>query len=607
MTLKSRWVGLVTILALFAMAPSLFAQVTITIIPDNNPGDIQTNHNVQASIPNTKNAGVLVVGQLLATSLLSTTTLYLTYPGPITSTPSAVPGAFSAGSGLGTNSAGVPTSITGAGNPATVNCTTGGIKPSGSTGINPMFVCGGNATGIPSADPIRVVGGAGVFAGVSAALLNTSANRLEIPIPSSGGSSNSSSGSFRVVGVRLDGAVLTGAQTVTATLNTSDNGYILGSPNSGTVVASLNAGISGIAIGLAPGNSTIAGNINNPASGTATIFTNGTVARAQGAFILTEGCAACWRTATQESNSGAPVDNSSQIRLTFNNIPAGVTLSLALSTGTSSNNASLYAVVSPSTVTSASNTAIIDFVTSPDTIAGGTSTSKIETLEVDYTVVTPLSTSAAISTAATVSVTGTMFPIGTGFDTTTSNAGTALPTESGGYPQFNEADVGPVTIVNIVPANTTLLIPFAFVGGAFDTGIAIANTTADPFTLGGGGAIPKGGTIIFSFFPNNATGNGAGAPFSLTTSSTATFTGMSSDGTLAPGATMSTLLSQILAAAGHPGGYLGYIFVQTNFVDAHGAVTISDFKTYSLTSNVLVMPSPATVPRTSHATESLDF
>jgi len=605
MTLKSRWVGLVTILALFAMAPGLFAQVTVTIIPDNNPGDIQTNHNVQASVPNTKGAGVLVVGSLLATAPLSTTTLFLTYPGPITSTPSAVPGAFSAGSGLGTNSAGVPTSITGAGNPGTFNCTTGGIKPSGSTGINPLFLCGGNAAGIPSADPIRIVNASGVFAGVSAALLNTSANRLEIPLPAS--ATNSSSGSFRVVGVRLDGAVLTGAQTVTATLNTSDNGYILGSPNSGTVIASLNAGISGISIGLAPGNSNIGGNINNPASGTATIFTNGTVARSQGAFILTEGCASCWRTATQESNSGVPVDNSSQIRLTFNNIPAGVTLSLALSTGSSSNNSSLYAVVSPSTVTSASNTAIIDFQTSPDTVASGTSTSKIETLEVDYSVVTPLSTSAAISTASTVSVTATMFPIGTGFDVSSGNAGTGLPTETGGYPQFNEADVGPVTIVNIVPANTTLLIPFAFVGGAFDTGIAIANTTADPFTLGGGGATPKGGTIVFNFFPNNATGNGAGAPFSLTTSSTATFTGLSSDGTLAPGATMSTLLSQVLAAAGHPGGFLGYIFVSCNFVDAHGAVTISDFKTYSLTSNVLVMPPPATTPRPSRTVESLDF
>jgi hypothetical protein len=200
-----------------------------------------------------------------------------------------------------------------------------------------------------------------------------------------------------------------------------------------------------------------------------------------------------------------------------------------------------------------------------------------------------------------------MFPIGTGYDVSSGNAGTGLPTETGGYPQFNEADVGPVTIVNIVPANTTLLIPFAFVGGAFDTGIAIANTTADPFTSGGGGATPKGGTLTFSFFPNNATGNGAGAPFTLTTSSTATFTGLSSDGTLAPGATMSTLLSQILAAAGHPGGYLGYIFVQCNFVDAHGAVTISDFKTYSLTSNVLVVPPPATVPRPSRNPESLDF
>src|SRR5439155_14044189 len=217
---------------------------------------------------------------------------------------------------------------------------------------------------------------------------------------------------------------------------------------------------------------------------------------------------------------------------------------------------------------------------------------------VDYTVA-PLSTSSSITTAGTISVTSTLFPIGTGYDVSSANSGLGLPTEVGGYPQYNEADVGPVTIVNIVPANTTLLMPFALVAAPYDTGVAIANTTADPFTTGGGGATPKSGTITFSFFPNNSTGTGAGTPFTLTTSSTATFSGMSSDGTLAPGATMSTLLSQVLTAAGHPGAFTGYIFITCNFVDAHGTATISDFKTYSLTANVLVMPPPATSPRPS--------
>jgi hypothetical protein len=167
--------------------------------------------------------------------------------------------------------------------------------------------------------------------------------------------------------------------------------------------------------------------------------------------------------------------------------------------------------------------------------------------------------------------------------------------------------VGPLTVVNIVPASTTMLVSLAEVVAPFDTGISVANTTADPFTAGGGGATPKAGTIQFNFFPNNSTGTGAGTPFSLTTSSTATFNGMSSDGTLAPGATLTVLLSQLLAAAGHPGPFTGYIFIQANFTNAHGVGTITDFKTFSLATNVLVLPPPTTAGRAGNGVESLGF
>src|SRR3989442_12482345 len=53
MTLKSRWIGLVTILVLFAMAPSLFAQVQISIFPDVSSSEIQTNRDAQTARPGT--------------------------------------------------------------------------------------------------------------------------------------------------------------------------------------------------------------------------------------------------------------------------------------------------------------------------------------------------------------------------------------------------------------------------------------------------------------------------------------------------------------------------------------------------------------------------
>lgn len=571
MTLKSRLAGLVTVLLLFAMAPTLFAQVQVTIIPDTDPGDIQTNNNALAAVPGTNGSGVLVVGSLIASSPLTATVLRINYPGPITSLPSGSP-----------------------------NCTIGGFSALNiSNGGGGAFSCG-VPNGVPSADPIRITGASGVFASMNVQpLLNTTNQRIEIQLPGTGGATNNSSGSFRLVGVRINANGLSGAQTVTASLNTSVNNYLLGSPSSGTVINTLNPGIASMTIGLAPGNTTIQTNTSFTA-GTGTIFTNRNVARSAGAFILTEGCASCWRSRTQNGNNGASiVDNSTQIRLTFNNIPAGVTLTLpnAIQTGSTSSNSSLSGTIGNTSITSTANTAVIDVT--------GTSTSQVETMEIDYAV--NVTTTAAVTTPGTITVTATVFPVqSTPFDTTTTANGpggitlTGLPTESGGYPTFTDLEVGPLTVVNIVPASTTMLMPYALVLPPFDTGLAVANTTADPFGTGAGGATPASGTLVLNFFPTTATG--AGTSFSLTTSSTVRpGTGLSSDGTLAPGATWSVLLSQLLTAAGQTGTFQGYVFIQANFLNAHGTATISDFRTYSLTAQVLVLPPPATSPRSGGA------
>jgi len=223
--------------------------------------------------------------------------------------------------------------------------------------------------------------------------------------------------------------------------------------------------------------------------------------------------------------------------------------------------------------------------------------------EIDYAVTTPVSTTAAVTTPGTISVTATMFPLGDGVDTV------GVPRQDQGYPVFLAADVGPTTIVNIIAANTTLLMPYGVVVGGFDTGIAIANTTSDPFGTGGGGATKANGTLVADFFPTTATG-GAGTPFTLTTSSTVKpGSGLSSDGTLASGATWTVFLSELRSAAGQTGNFSGYLFIRANFLNAHGTATITDFKTFSLTSNVLVLPPPATTSRDAPTggAEQLDF
>jgi len=446
-----------------------------------------------------------------------------------------------------------------------------------------------NTSDVPRADAIRIEGATGLFAAVGPPRLNTTLSRIEIVLPAIPSPLPATGGSFRLVGVRIDANGKSGAQTATASLNTSSNNYILTS-SSVTVINGIGPGIASFAIGARSGQT------NQRA---ATIFTNRTVPDNKDSIILTEGFASAFRTAAQSSNApcnpacaSPSLPNGTNIRLTFNNVPTGVALTLASNTGSG-----LTATLSNTSITSTSNTTTVTFT--------ATSLTTTETLEIDITDVT-VSSSAAVTTPGTITATATLVPIGDGVINDDPNR-LGLPRQDQGYPTFTEADLGPVTVVNIVAANTTMLMPYALVLPPFDTGIAVANTTADPFGAAGGGATASSGTITLNFFPTASAG-GAGTPFSLTTSSTVRpGAGLSSDGTLAAGATWTVLLSQAMSAAGQTGNFVGYVFVQANFLNAHGVGTISDFRTYSLATNVLVLQPPPTVGRSSVNVEQLTF
>jgi hypothetical protein len=535
MTFKSKMIVVLTMLAFFAMASSSFAQVSISLIPDPSPGEVQTNNNAQTASPGVSGAGILISGSLIANSPLTTTTLRIAYPSPITSSPAT-------------------------------------FTP---------------AASIPPADPIRIEGATGVFASVSNPVLNTTNSRIEIQLTAfpaiSGG--NNQSGSFRLVGVRIDANGKSGAQSVTASLDSSANNYIL-TTTSATVINAISPGVGTMAVGGRP--------INGPAgnSGTATIFTNRTIPDNAASLLITEGFAAAWRTATQSSNSGVAVPNGTQIRLTFNGVPTGVTLTLTANAGDASNNRTV--ALSSATITSSATTTVVSFTgTSSGTIPSLTAVDQVE-----VQIAVSANSTAAVTTPGAISVTATMFPIGEALNNTTSTQ-LGLPQlgSSGAYPTFTQLDVGPVTVVNIVAASTTMLIPLAEKVGPFDTGISVANTTNDPFGAGGGGATPSAGTLRFDFFPSTATGAGT-ACFLQTSATSRPGVGIASDGTVPAGATYLALLSQLLPLSNCAAGdFFGYIFVTANFLNAHGQATISDFRTYSLATNVLVLTPPATQPR----------
>jgi hypothetical protein len=546
MTLRSRLVlGLLTMLVCFSMASTSFAQVSISVITDPSAQEIQTSRNAQTASPGVVGDGILVSGAIVAPSPLTTTVLRLTFPSTITSSP--------------------------------VNC----VPFTGSSVAAACPTIGAVVTSaIPTGDPIRIEGATGVFQNVSLPRLNTTNKRIEIVLPGTAtGETNSSSGSFRLVGVRIDANGLSGAQSVTASLDSGANNYLL-TTTTATVINALGAGIGNFAIGARSGVTS---------TGTATIFTNRTVPDTTGSLILAEGFASAFRTNSQNSNSavGLTNGNSTQIRLTFNGIPAGVTLTL--SANAPSTMTALFSGSVNATVTAASNTAVISFT--------ATSLSTTETLEIDYSV--SVNSTAAVTTLGTITATATLFPIGDGVVNDNSTL-LGLPRQDQGYPTFAQADLGPITVVNIAAANTTLLIPLAEKVSTFDTGISVANTTADPFNgSAGGGAVASAGTLRFDFFPSTATG--AGTACTLTTSATnRPGAGIASDGTIPAGATYLVLLSQLLPLSNCAAGdFFGYIFIQANFLNAHGAATISDFRTYSLASPVLVMAPPATSPRSS--------
>jgi hypothetical protein len=533
MTFKSKMmVGVLTMLVFFAMASSSFAQVSLSLIPDPSSNEVQTNNNAQTASPGVSGAGILVSGSLIANSPLTTTTLRISYPSPITSSPA------------------------------------GFVAPS-----------------IPTNDPIRIEGATGVFAGVGVPVLNTENSRIEIGLPGVPGGNNQS-GSFRLVGVRIDANGKSGAQTASASLNSSANNYIL-TTTSVTVINNIGPGIGSMAVGARSINAT-----NN--NGTATIFTNRNIPDANASFVITEGISSAFRTATQSSNSGAAVANGSQIRLTFNGVPSGVTLTLTANAGDANNNRTVS--ISNTAITSTATTTVISFT--------GNSSSTVPSLtasdQVEIQAVVSANTTAAVTTAGAISVTATMYPIGEALNNNTSTA-LGQPRQDQGYPTFIQADVGPVTIVNIVAASTTLLIPLAEKVGPFDTGIAIANTTRDPFGEAGGGATPSAGTLRFDFFPSSATGAGT-ACFLQTSATSRPGVGIASDGTIPAGATYLALLSQLLPLSNCAAGdFFGYVFVTANFLDAHGSATISDFRTYSLATDVLVLPPPSTSPRSQPA------
>ncbi len=196
--------------------------------------------------------------------------------------------------------------------------------------------------------------------------------------------------------------------------------------------------------------------------------------------------------------------------------------------------------------------------------------------------------------AGTVTYTASMAPIGPAFDSKGNiiTSGTAYV-----IPRFKDVPIAAQTLVTVAGSTTTLLIPYAGVTSAsgFDTGLAIANTTTDPnpadetTVTGIESPVPQDGTISFYFYQQQV-GSTAPTTFSYTTKAGSPGNGVDANGVVPTGSTYVVLLTQLLNAAGVSGDFAGYIFVVTNFTNAHAQYVLTDFKSFANGGQGLIIP-----------------
>jgi len=243
-----------------------------------------------------------------------------------------------------------------------------------------------------------------------------------------------------------------------------------------------------------------------------------------------------------------------RIAVNFANVPANVTLYVPVGPLTSSNSADVariqltgaaagaaFAPVTPTT--SSSTLGALSGTVAPVTISGGAGTATYEiTLEdianldafqIPVYVVSTANSVAGSSTPITISV--SLAPVGS----------TAIPNFAVG------ASTTTLTGPKFSLCTTSLMFPFVTNQLGFDTGLAISNTSTDPF--GAAGATPQSGTCTLNFY-----GNGAPTPNNVTTAN------------IPSGTSTSFTLSSVAA------GFQGYMIAQCSFQFAHAFAFVTN-------------------------------
>jgi large repetitive protein len=294
------------------------------------------------------------------------------------------------------------------------------------------------------------------------------------------------------------------------------------------------------------------------------------------------------------NNEAGLADYGTRLKATFNNIPNGVSIFVSVN-----NHSGQSATTSPTTGTFAALTSSeigVGFspVSSTTTTAGsggGASTPPAtvggvfqvpitngsgvavwevlaanplanQTFSFDYFVVaspSPSTNSPAVG-IGTVNLSYAPTPSSGAFS---ASAG-AVASQSLPIPRFIDTSTA-TNVVAVTLCRTNLLYPYVANTAGFDTGLAISNTSTDPF-----GTAAQQGPCTLNFFGSNA-------PAAVTTP------------TVASGTSYTTLASSVAP------NFLGYVIAVCNFQYGHGFAFVSDVGARNLAMGylALIIPDPA--------------
>jgi len=474
--------------------------------------------------------------------------------------------------------------------------------PSTAAGIRIMNGTGAFFAAGPGATSAATTLQAGANVGISA--VNSSAGTIVIGVgtPVAVSSSTSpqnpttgvvfaagSTSTFDVEGVLVSTNGKTGA--IAASLTTT-GGVNIGTGSAEVITAVLNGIVDPtVPTGTLPTNVTALGPAGTIAGGAAVLSSSGAAVKNNFTIRIQENYQDLFREASQFNNPGVvgvtggafPQSPSSDVvvNVILKDIPAGLTISgcAAVLTDTSNN-----PIVGGTPTVSATNIT----VGSPILTVNFNSLVDLTAVDVLWVTCTNVAVGSAVlplpSTAVTAQV--TLAPVGAALSST---SGALTTLSAGQIPRYQQAlqPATPLTVVVFPAANTVLLTTFAFVGPGYNTGLAIANTTTDPFGTAAGGAVASEGTVSFLLVKNDGTTK------TYTTGTGSPGGGLTGAGVVKTGSTYVVNLSEILGAASFGTTFTGYVFVTANFTHAHGAATIytTSNGAAALSTPVLVMPS----------------